>query len=65
MPVTAFGLLGAMVIYAIIWRFCFAPRIAARKRAAATAQRMSHEARLKDLKEIDITALEVWLRRSK
>ena len=61
MHVTGFGLLGGMLLWAIIWRVFFAPRIAARRRAALAAQSMAREARLKDLKEIDIPALETWL----
>ena len=61
MHVTAFGLLGGLLIFALIRRVWCQPRKIKRQRAVETAQRISHETRLKNLKEIDLPALEGWI----
>jgi hypothetical protein len=65
MHVTAFGLFGALLIIALIRRVWLVPRKVKRQRAIETAQRVSHEARVKNLKEIDLPALETWIANKK
>jgi hypothetical protein len=52
-----------MLIFALVRRVWFVPRKAKRQRAVETARRVSHEARLKNLKEIDLPALEGWIKK--
>ena len=64
--ITAFGVFGCLLIYALLRRFWLTPRrSSARHIAAESGGEAEQKAHLKDLTDIDIAALEAWVSKQK